>query len=460
MDLLALILAAGKGKRMKSKYPKVIHKVLEKPMLSWIMDKLENIGINDSIVVLGYGKEYILEIMPNLNYAIQNELNGTGGAVKFASQKIENSNKNDVIILYGDVPLIEEKTIKNFYGFHKENKNDITVAYMELSDPYGYGRMVLRGSQLLKIVEESDASEEEKKINKVNSGIMIFKRQLLVKYVDMLKNDNNQGEYYLTDTIELANKENKKVGIFKIEKDEVVGANTRKQLYELNKLARKKINDRLMDKGVSLIDPESTYIGPDVEIGKDTIVGPNVHIYGKTKIGEDCFIGENSHILETAIGNGVKIKTSYIEYSTIKDNVSIGPFARIRMNALLENGVRIGNFVEVKKSHLKERATSLHLAYLGDADIGKKVNIGAGSITCNYDGVHKHKTIIEDHAFIGTNNSLIAPIKIGRWAVTAAGTAVNKDVPDYSLVLRKGELVFFKDWAKEKFKIKEDKDAK
>ncbi len=460
MDVLSVILAAGKGKRMKSKYPKVMQKVLEKPMLLWILDKLQNLGIENKVVVLGYGKEYIVENIPGLDYVVQKELKGTGDAVKTTFDRLKQFDNENVIILYGDVPLIKEGTLKDFYEYHKANDNDITVAYMTLKDPSGYGRMLIEDNLLLKIIEDADANDEQKEINEVNSGIMIFKKQDLLKYVSMLDSNNEQGEYYLTDTIELAHKDGKKIGVFEIDEKEVMGANTRKQLYELNKVAREMINDKLMDNGVTLIDPDSTYIGPDVEIGKDTVIGPNVHIYGKTKIGEDCFIGENSHILETEIGSKVTIKTSYVEFSKIGNEVTIGPFARIRMNAVLDDRVRIGNFVEVKKSHLKDRATSLHLAYLGDAEIGKKVNIGAGSITCNYDGVHKHKTIIEDHAFIGTNNSLVAPIRIGKWAVTAAGTAVNKDVPDYALVLRKGQMVFFKDWAKQKFNIQEDKDAK
>ncbi len=460
MSLDAVILAAGKGKRMKSKYPKVMHEILGKPMILWLLDNLASLKIKENVVVLGYGKDYLLERIPDMNYVVQEELNGTGGAIKYAADKIESFKGKDIIVLYGDVPLIKKETIENFYQYHRNNKNNITVAYMELSDPTGYGRMVIENNLLISIVEEADANDSQKRIKKVNSGVMIFDRKLLLKYVMMLNNNNNQGEYYLTDTIKLASEEGRRIGVFEIDEEEVRGANTRKQLYELNELAKKRINDSLMEKGVTIINPESTYIGPDVEIGRDTVVAPNVHIYGKTIIGEDCYIGENSHILETSVGNEVKIKSSYIEYSTIGDRVTVGPFARIRMNAILDNDVRIGNFVEVKKSHLKQRATSLHLAYLGDAEIGKKVNIGAGSITCNYDGVHKHKTVIEDNAFIGTNNSLVAPIKIGKWAVTAAGTAVNKDVPDYALAVRKGQLVFFEDWAKKKFHIEEEKDAK
>ncbi|MBO8161266.1 MAG: bifunctional UDP-N-acetylglucosamine diphosphorylase/glucosamine-1-phosphate N-acetyltransferase GlmU [Thermosipho sp. (in: Bacteria)] len=438
-----LILAAGLGKRMKSKYPKVIHKILGKPMINWVIDTARVFGKVG--VVLGYKAEEVKKFLPDdIEIYIQEEQLGTGHAVLCAKEFID-ENEN-LLILYGDVPFISQVTLKKLEQEHLKMNNEVTILTAILENPAGYGRIVKEGNKI-RIVEDKDATSEIKEIKEINTGIYIFNGKFIKKNLDNLNNKNAQGEYYLTDVVSFAEKVSTVIteDIF-----EVTGINDKVQLAKLEKEMRKRINEKLMLEGVRIIDPEVVYIEPNVKIGKDTIIYPFTFIEGETEIGEDCEIGPMTRIKDSKIGNNVKINRSEIEKTIIEDNVSVGPFSRLREGTHLKNKVKIGNFVETKKTLVGENTKAQHLTYLGDATIGKDVNIGAGTITCNYDGKKKHPTTIEDGAFIGSNNSLVAPVKIGKNAITGAGSVITNDVPDDSLALGRARQINKEGWVKNK----------
>ena len=438
-----LILAAGLGKRMKSKYPKVVHKILGKPMINWVVDLAKNFG--EVGVVVGHRAEVVKGYLPDdVKTYLQEPQLGTGHAVMCAKEFI--SENEDLLVLYGDVPLLSKETIEMLRNEHEEKNNQVTVLTFIAENPAGYGRIV-RTDGKIRIVEDKDASEEEKKINEVNSGIYIFSGKFLLENIENLKNNNAQGEYYLTDLVGMA----ERVSTVLLEDIlEVSGVNDRVQLAELESIARERILKKLMLSGVTIVDPVSTFIGPDVEIGMDTIVHPFTIIEGKTKIGEDCEIGPYTHIADSTIGKNVKVIRSEVEKSIIEDDVSVGPFSRLREGTVLKEKVKIGNFVETKKSIIGKNSKAQHLTYLGDATVGENVNVGAGTITCNYDGYKKYKTFIGDGAFIGSNSSLVAPVKIGKGAITGAGSVITEDVPDDALALGRARQVIKEGWAMKK----------
>uniref|UniRef100_A0A7C5U4P6 Bifunctional protein GlmU n=1 Tax=Fervidobacterium nodosum TaxID=2424 RepID=A0A7C5U4P6_9BACT len=438
-----LILAAGLGKRMKSKYPKVVHKILGKPMINWVVDLAKNFG--EVGVVVGHKAEVVKGYLSDdVKTYLQEPQLGTGHAVMCAKEFI--SENEDLLVLYGDVPLLSKETIEMLRNEHEEKNNQVTVLTFIAENPAGYGRIV-RTDGKIRIVEDKDASEEEKKINEVNSGIYIFSGKFLLENIENLKNNNAQGEYYLTDLVGMA----ERVSTVLLEDIlEVSGVNDRVQLAELESIARERILKKLMLSGVTIVDPVSTFIGPDVEIGMDTIVHPFTIIEGKTKIGEDCEIGPYTHIADSTIGKNVKVIRSEVEKSIIEDDVSVGPFSRLREGTVLKEKVKIGNFVETKKSIIGKNSKAQHLTYLGDATVGENVNVGAGTITCNYDGYKKYKTFIGDGAFIGSNSSLVAPVKIGKGAITGAGSVITEDVPDDALALGRARQVIKEGWAMKK----------
>lgn len=438
-----LILAAGLGKRMKSKYPKVVHKILGKPMINWVVDLAKNFG--EVGVVVGHKAEVVKGYLSDdVKTYLQEPQLGTGHAVMCAKEFI--SENEDLLVLYGDVPLLSKETIEMLRNEHEEKNNQVTVLTFITENPAGYGRIV-RTDGKIRIVEDKDASEEEKKINEVNSGIYIFSGKFLLENIENLKNNNAQGEYYLTDLVGMA----ERVSTVLLEDIlEVSGVNDRVQLAELESIARERILKKLMLSGVTIVDPVSTFIGPDVEIGMDTIVHPFTIIEGKTKIGEDCEIGPYTHIADSTIGKNVKVIRSEVEKSIIEDDVSVGPFSRLREGTVLKEKVKIGNFVETKKSIIGKNSKAHHLTYLGDATVGENVNVGAGTITCNYDGYKKYKTFIGDGAFIGSNSSLVAPVKIGKGAITGAGSVITEDVPDDALALGRARQVIKEGWAMKK----------
>lgn len=454
MKYAAVVLAAGKGVRMKSDLPKVVHKVAGKPMVAHVVETLKEAGIEDITVVVGHKRELVKEVLSPLGvkFAIQEEQLGTGHALLQAKEQVDL--ESTLLVLSGDTPLLTGETIKKLVSFHDKSGAVATVLSAELSDPYGYGRIVRdEDSNLIKIVEEKDASAEEKRITEINTGIYCFTAREVFRVLLNLGTDNAQGEYYLTDVFSLFNQEGKVIKVLKAENsEEIKGINDKLQLAEAEKIMRQRKNRELMQEGVIIIDPDSTFIDKGVKIGRDTIIMPFTFIEGDTVIGERCEIGPYTRITSSFIGNDVIIESSRIKGARIGDRCTIGPFAYLRPETVLKEEVKIGDFVEVKKSVVERGSKIPHLSYVGDALVGCEVNIGAGTITCNYDGVNKHVTVIEDRAFIGSNTNLVAPVKIGKEAVTGAGSTITRDVPDFALAVERAEQKQIKDWSKRKKK--------
>lgn len=449
MKLKTLILAAGKGTRMKSEMPKVIHKVNGIPMISKIIDVLSGLSPEENILILGHKKDEVLKVVgENCDYVLQTEQLGTGHAVLQAKEKLQNYD-GDVMILCGDTPLLKESTLKSLYQYHKESGAVTTILTSIYENPFGYGRIVKEDGFVKAIVEEKEASEEIKKIKEVNAGVYCFNSKELFKDLDKINNNNEKGEYYLTDVIGIQVSENKKVQSFVLEDNmEILGVNSKVELAQAGKVLRDRKNRELMEEGVILIDPENTYVEDNVKIGKDTILYPGVFLQGKTTIGERCEIIGNTRIIDSTLGNDIRVESSVIEESILEDKVTMGPFAHLRPKAHLKEKVHIGNFVEVKKSTLEKGVKAGHLTYLGDAQVGENTNIGAGTITCNYDGVNKFKTVIGKEVFIGSDTMLVAPVNIGEKALVGAGSVITKDVPNNSLSVSRSKQIIKTDWRK------------
>jgi bifunctional UDP-N-acetylglucosamine pyrophosphorylase/glucosamine-1-phosphate N-acetyltransferase len=435
VNFVAIILAAGKGKRMKSKYPKVMHKIGGKPLLYYVLKNVNSLNIKEKILVVGYkAEEVIKNIGENIKYVVQKKLLGTAHAVLQTEKLLKNYNGN-VLILYGDVPFLSISTLKSLMKKHLKENASCSILTAEMENPYGYGRIIRdENGNIIKIVEEKDANKYEKKIKEVNSGIYCFKAPSLFSALKIVKNNTAQKEYYLTDVISILNKRGEKViGVKTENSEEIKGVNTRWELQEMEKFLKEKILKKFTSNGVSIISPETTFIEENVKIGKDTIIYPFTWISGKTVIGENCEIGPFVYLNNVKIKENAKIVFSYIRDSKIGENTNIGPFSHLRPETKIGKNVKIGNFVEIKKSEIKNNVSISHLSYIGDAEVGNNVNIGAGTITCNFDGERKHKTKIEDNAFIGSDTILVAPVKIGKFSYTGAGSTITKDVPDYAL---------------------------
>ncbi len=437
--MTCIILAAGKGTRMKSKYPKVLHAIMDIPIVNWVVKTSKKILADEIIVVTGYKAQLVEEVLPEGTICVrQEEQLGTGHAVKMAYDYIPD---DEVVILNGDVPFISEDSLKDFLNFRKKNHLQAAVLSMILDNPAHYGR-IIHGKERIEIREFRDTNEEEKKINEVNSGIYCFDGKFLKQALNKLDNNNDQKEFYLTDTLGMANKSG---SLIVKDNFEVLGINDRKELAFMNKIAKTKINEKLSESGVTILDPDTTWIGPEVEIGIDTIIYPFTYISGKTIIGDDCKIGPMTRLHESNLNDNVVVQRSEVEFSNIEKNVSIGPWSRLRKGNIIEENVKIGDFVELKKTHIGKNSKAQHLSYLGDTKLGENVNIGAGTITCNYDGKNKHKTDIGNGAFIGSNSSLVAPINIGKSSLIGAGSVITEDVPDNSLAIGRGRQVTKKD---------------
>ncbi len=434
-NLKTIILAGGKGTRMKSNTPKVLHKILEKELVSYTIDCAKELGSNEVVVVVGDQAEKVKStIKDDVSFILQKEQLGTGHAVMICDEFIDES--SDILILYGDTPAIKKETLEAVYEKHIKDNNSLTVISNIINNPTGYGRIVRDEKGIVsRIVEQKDASEEIAKIKEVNTGVYIFKGADLKEALKELKNDNAQNEYYLTDTLEIMLSKNLNVNTF-IANDpsEFLGVNTKVQLAQVAEIIKKRINEKLMLEGVIIIDPNTTYISPSVKIGMDTIIRPNTTIAGETIIGMDCDIS-NSTITNMKINDGVTIINSVCTSSTIDDNTNIGPFSYIRPNCKIGKKVKIGDFVEVKNAIIGDGSKASHLTYIGDSELGKNINLGCGTITVNYDGKNKFKTIIEDDVFVGCNSNLIAPVTLKKGSVIGAGTTVTKDVPENSLAI-------------------------
>ncbi len=444
----SVILAAGMGTRMKSKMPKVLHKVCGKPLSKWVIDASKAAGSDKVCAVVGHKAETVKEVLGDVcEFALQAEQKGTGHAVMQAIDVIKNS-KGEVVILNGDTPLITAETINKAIEYHKNNGNQATVITAILDDATGYGRIVRdNDGSVLKIVEQKDASEEEKKINEVNSGMYVFDAQSLVYALDKITPNNAQGEYYLTDTLEILLSAGKKIGGYAIsDNDEIRGINDRVQLNEAEKIMQKRINEYHMRNGVTMRNPESVYIEDGVEIGNDTEICQNVTIKSGTKIGSDCVIGSGSMLDRAVIHDGVDVLSSVILESEVDEGTHVGPFAYIRPNCHVGKEVKVGDFVELKNSNIDDGTKISHLTYIGDSDVGKRVNFGCGTVTCNYDGKKKYRTTIGDDCFVGCNTNFVSPINVGDGVYIAAGSTITEDIPENSLSIARARQVNKEGW--------------
>ncbi len=450
--LNVIILAAGRGKRMHSNLPKVLHKLAEKPLLEYVIETTGKLNPQAIYVVYGNGGSQVPHRLSHLavNWVQQKEILGTGHAVAQAIPQIKND-ASQALILLGDTPLVSAITLEKL--IHNTKVNEIGLITLITSNPFGLGR-ILRNKQgeIVQIVEEKEATAEQRKIQEVNSGIFFVPVDFLRKWLPQLKKMNAQGEYYLTDIIEMAVKENVNVISTSSETEgEMQGINDRVQLAKLERYYQQKQAEALMLKGVTLRDPNRFDLRGELRVEKDIVIDINVIVEGKNSIGANSSIGPNTTLKNVKIGAGVEIKGyCFIEDAVIGDNCIIGPFARIRPGTILKNSVHIGNFVEVKNSQVQSGTKINHLSYVGDATIGQNVNIGAGTITCNYDGAKKYQTTIEDEVFVGSNTSLIAPIHVGKGATIGAGSTLNKDVPAEKLTLNRAKTRTISNWKRPK----------
>ncbi|MDE0563794.1 bifunctional UDP-N-acetylglucosamine diphosphorylase/glucosamine-1-phosphate N-acetyltransferase GlmU [Exiguobacterium sp. B2(2022)] len=437
MERFAVILAAGKGTRMKSKLYKVLHPVLGKPMVEHVVDQLDQIGVSRQIVIVGHGAEAVQDTLgTRVEYAVQEEQLGTGHAVQMAEAELAGK-AGATLVVCGDTPLLTAETLEALLAHHEAQQAKVTVLTAIADDATGYGRVV-RGEDgnVTKVVEHKDASETELAINEINTGTYVFDNELLFDALKQVGNNNAQGEYYLPDVISIAKEAGEVVAAHTAPTfDETIGVNDRVALSQAEAIMRKRTNERLMREGVTFMDPASTYISPDVVIGSDTIIYPGTVILGKTTIGSECVIGPNSDIRNSVIEDHAVVRQSVVTDSKIGEAAQVGPFAHLRQQAVLGANTRVGNFVEIKKSSFGDGAKASHLSYIGDASIGERVNLGCGSITVNYDGKNKFDTVVEDDAFVGCNVNLIAPVKVGKGAIVAAGSTITNDVPEEALAI-------------------------
>jgi bifunctional UDP-N-acetylglucosamine pyrophosphorylase/glucosamine-1-phosphate N-acetyltransferase len=447
-ELAVVILAAGKGTRMKSDLVKVLHPVAGSPMLSYPLDLARALKPSRLIVVVGFQAGLVQEKFKaeDLNMVLQNEQLGTGHAA-LAAKPALGGFRGSVLILSGDVPLLTEETVGEFLKAHQNRQAALSVMTVELKNPKGYGRVFQNADgSLLRITEEEDLKPGEEQVREINTGIYCVDADFLFSALSHVTTQNAQKEYYLTDIVALANSEKKRAFPFRVEDPlEAMGINTRVELARANRCMREKIVERHMMDGVTFIDPETAYIDREVKIGRDSVIYPNCHLLGRTSLGNGCVIEPGCKITDTWIGKRVTIKAcSVISSCRIEDQVEVGPFAHLRPETLLREGSKIGNFVEVKKSVIGQGTKANHLSYIGDAILGEKINVGAGTITCNYDGKKKHPTVIEDGVFIGSNTALVAPIKVSRNSVIGAGSTITKEVPPDTLAVARGKQVHYR----------------
>ncbi len=450
-DLFCVVLAAGLGTRMKSGLAKVLHPLAGRPMLMHTLDNVLSLKPVKTAVVIGHQAEKVKELLPpGVVAAFQKEQKGTAHAAGVGLGALRGAN-GTLLLVSGDTPLLGTETLKGLISHHKRKKADITVLTAFLEDPAGYGRIVREDGKIKKIVEQKDASPSEREINEINSGTYCFNIKNLKKALGKVRSGNAQGEFYLTDVIEIVRENGGRVAGLPVDNPlSALGINSRTELAVAEDAIRAGINRRLMASGVTIIDPENTYISAEDRIAQDTVIHPGNTIEGRTEIGPGCVLMPGNIISGSVIGAGVTVKGySVIEDSRISENAHIGPFAHLRPGSKVGAGARVGNFVELKKASLGDGTKASHLTYIGDAVIGRNVNIGAGTITCNYDGFSKFKTVIGDDVFVGSDSQFIAPVNIGNGALIAAGSTNTKDVPDDALALSRVPQTNRENWAKE-----------
>jgi bifunctional UDP-N-acetylglucosamine pyrophosphorylase/glucosamine-1-phosphate N-acetyltransferase len=453
-DVHVVILAAGKGTRMKSAVPKVLHPIGGRPILDCVLQAAEALSPASVTVVVGHEPDQIRSAYDGrqgLGFVVQNPQLGTGHALLQAEPRLAGA-KGTVLLLYGDVPLLRGTTLTRLVGTHRAAGAAATVLTAVLERPYGYGRIVRLDGAVARIVEERDASPGERALKEVNAGIYAFDLEPLFDAIRSIASENAQGEYYLPDLISIYRRRHLDVATVSASNaDEIRGINSRTELAEVATIVRQTKNEELMAAGVTIVDPATTYVEPDVVVGADTVLHPNVYLEGRTVVGQACEIHAGVRIVDSTLGDRVTVRNyCVITESTVAAEATIGPFAHLRPASHIHQGAQVGNFVELKKTTLGAGSKANHLTYLGDATIGSGVNIGAGTITCNYDGTDKHPTTIEDGAFVGSDSALVAPVTIGRGAFVAAGSVITEDVPAGALGIARGRQVNKEGWQKKK----------
>ena len=431
----AVILAGGQGKRMKSQKPKALTEILGKPILGWIISALENAGIENICVVTGFASQYIEEYLGGKYETVfQSERLGTGHAVMTAASFLERFPDGNTLIFNGDAPFVDSETVRRSLEYHVLSENSVTVITAEVDEPYGYGRIIRTQNGISGIREQKDCSPEEAKIREINSGCFWFNTKALLETLPKLDCNNAQGEYYITDTVEILLSEGQRAGAYAAENQDIVlSANDRKGMLMLNDIARKRVLEKHLDNGVEIVCSEGIIISPDAQIAPGVKILPNTLISGKCIIGAGAVIGPNCQLNDTVVGERSVLNSVVANGATVGSDCNIGPFVQLRPNAVIKDFVHIGDFVEIKNSVIGEGTSVSHFNYVGDSDVGKNVNFGCGSLTANYDGTNKYRTEIGDDAFIGCNTNLVAPVRIGNAAYTAAGSTITKEVPDGAL---------------------------
>ncbi|HGF7301118.1 TPA: bifunctional UDP-N-acetylglucosamine diphosphorylase/glucosamine-1-phosphate N-acetyltransferase GlmU [Enterococcus hirae] len=446
----AIILAAGKGTRMKSKLYKVLHPVSGQPMVEHIINRVSETNPDQIITIVGYGAEQVkAQLGERSEYALQAEQLGTGHAVLQAASFLQGK-EGTTLVISGDTPLLTTETLNNLFEYHQGKNASATILTAQAEDPTGYGRIIRDHIGIVeKIVEQKDTTPEEALVQEINTGTYCFDNQALFEALNKVGTDNAQGEYYLTDIIEILKDAGKTVAAYQTEDfDESMGVNDRIALAKANELMRQRINKMHMVNGVSFVDPATTYIDAGVEIGSDTVIEAGVQLQGKTVIGSDCVIGAHSRIVDSVIEDHVVVEHSVIEKSLVKSHADVGPFAHLRPKSEIGEGVHIGNFVEVKNAEIGKNTKVGHLTYVGDATLGEEINVGCGVVFVNYDGKNKHRTTIGDHSFIGSNANIIAPVEIAKNTSVAAGSTITEDIPEYAMAIARARQVNKEEYAK------------
>jgi len=459
--LTALVLAAGQGKRMRSATIKLLHPLWGRPMVAWTLDSVQALAPDRLLVVIGYQADAMRLALDNEDIhwdaVVQDAPRGTGHAVMCARPHLPGTG-GDLLILNGDLPLLTEDTLRSFLAAHRAAGATLSVLSTELEDPSGYGRMVRSGGSLVRIVEDRDTTVEERAVKEINCGVYLVQAPALMAALDDLGTDNTQGEYYLTDVVANLVGSGKTVqAVLHPDAAEVLGVNDRRELAAAAAILSARKNRALMMAGVTLLDPARTYIDPRTEIGPDTVIYPDVWIEGTSVLGTGCTVRPNVHLTDVRVGDRVTLKNHcVIEQSEIGDEAQVGPFAHLRPGTYLSRQVKVGNFVETKKTSMGEGSKASHLSYLGDAQVGRDVNVGAGTITCNYDGRKKYVTILEDGVFIGSDTQLVAPVRVGKGAYVGAGSTITEDVPAGALALTRTPQKNIEGWVNRKKKQQDE----
>ena len=443
MKKFVIVLAAGKGTRMKSKLYKVLHQVCGKSMVEYVVEAAQAIKPDKIVTIVGNGAEEVKKVLADKSeFVLQKKQLGTGDAVLTAADELA-AEKGATLVITGDTPLFTSQTFQKLFNYHQSKGNAATVLTAQAPNPYGYGR-IIRDDQdnVLRIVEQKDATADELKINEINTGVFCFDNQLLFSALKKVDNQNAQGEYYLTDVLEILRNEGQRIGAYKMpDFSESLGVNDRYALAQATKIMQKRINKKHMANGVTFIDPDTAYIDADVKIGCDTLIEGNVVIKGNTEIGDDCVVTSGSRIIDSKIANNVTVTSSTVEQAEMDDFSDVGPNSHLRPKAIIRKGAHIGNFVEIKNAEIGENSKVGHLTYIGDATLGKDVNVGCGTIFANYDGIKKDHTNVGDRAFIGSGATLVAPVNIADHAFVAADSTITKDVAKYDMAIARGRQV-------------------